>query len=82
MIVNVPVAPGASVEGDTVAMPRSRTSPRVEYQVRAAPTPVTVDDPVFFTVPCSVTVPSPLPVRVIEVRLSDRDDAVAPVVTE
>ena len=79
--MNVPDAPGASVDGDTNAEPRPRTSPRFPYQVRATATSRAVTLPVFRTLPFSVTVPLLLAVRVSDVRSSGRADGGEPAET-
>ena len=79
--MNVPDLPGPSVDGETVATPLSRTCPRRPYQVRAAPTAVTVVVPLFLTVPRSVTVPFVWVVLVSVTRLSGRDRGALAVVT-
>src|SRR5690349_21312637 len=81
-MVNVPLVPGSSVDGDANTLPRSRTWPSVPYHVRATATLRAVVEPAFRTVPCSVTVPSPFVVRVSDVTDSDRADGSAPAVTE
>ena len=80
-MVNDPLLPGLNVDGETKPLPRSRTSPREPYHVRATATPVAVLEPTFFTVPRSVIVPFPFVVRVSDVRSRGRDGDSVPRVT-
>jgi len=56
--VNVPERPAARVDGETDAIPRSSTWPRMPYQVLATRTPVAARELRLLTVPCSSTVPA------------------------
>lgn len=47
----LPDRPPPSVDGETVAIPRPSTSPRIPYQVRATLTSRAVREPLFLTRP-------------------------------